>query len=170
MKIMYILLILIIIIISIIFVIINDYNKLSTINIKIKNSNEKINNLLKQKYDLLNKIVESTKKIKTKKDYLKEFKHANIDNITSYELDNLNDDTLDLLIKLIEDNKDINNKDNKKLLIEIKEINQKLNSSKKYFNKNNNELMKLMKGRIKILAKFTNIIVRNSYEIKEPTK
>lgn len=169
MNITCIFLILIIIVIIILLVGINDYNKISTINIKIINSNNKIIDLLNKEYQELKKIVDTTNKIKIKKDYFKDFNSFNIDTSTTYELDKVNIETLDLLIKLIEDNKELNTKETKESLKEINEINHKLMATKKYFNKNNNSLMKLLKGRYKIVAKLTKIVIRNSYETKEPT-
>lgn len=168
MKLLYILLILIILVISISFLLMMEYNKISLINTKINNANDKLNSNLKKRYNLIKDLITLIKKI-TKKNYLKEFDNINIDTINNYELDRISEETLDYLIKLIEDNKSSNTKDTKNILVNIKEINQKINASKKYFNKNNHELLKYSKGKGKLFLKLFKITIRISYEIKEPT-
>ena len=48
----------------------------------------------------------------------------------------------------------------------IDSINEILIANKKYYNKNNNLLMKTIKGYIKVIAKINNIKVQTSYETK----
>ena len=72
------------------------------------------------------------------------------------------------MINLKEDNKKLDTKSFNKTLNEIKQIEQIIRANKVFFNKNNNDLFKQMKGYTKIVAKITKISVKNSYEIKEP--
>ena len=52
------------------------------------------------------------------------------------------------------------------LFNKIDSINEILIANKKYYNKNNNLLMKTIKGYIKVIAKINNIKVQTSYETK----
>ena len=71
----------------------------------------------------------------------------------------------DIISKALKDKKDIMNEINE-LFNKIDSINEILIANKKYYNKNNNLLMKTIKGYIKVIAKINNIKVQTSYETK----
>ncbi|MBQ6841376.1 MAG: hypothetical protein IJO63_04615 [Bacilli bacterium] len=146
------------------------YNKLIVIKIKMDNANEKIAEDLKQKHELMIKLYEEIKKVVKKKDYLKDFNSLKKQKLTNYELDKELSLHLDTMKAFKEDYKELNNDTFNDILQSIKELDQDIMASKKFFNRNNNNLIKQLKGYTKIVAKLKKINVKNSYEIKEPKK
>ena len=146
------------------------YNKISIIKIKMDNSNNIIADNLAKKQELMDKLYEKIKSVVTSKDYLKEFGNLKKRNLNNYELDKELNEYLQIMINLKEDNKKLDTKAFNKTLSEIKQIDQIIRANKVFFNKNNNDLFKQMKGYTKIVAKIAKISVKNSYEIKEPVE
>ncbi len=146
------------------------YNKISIIKIKMDNSNNIIADNLAKKQELMDKLYEKIKSVVTTKDYLKEFGNLKKRNLNNYELDKELNEYLQIMINLKEDNKKLDTKAFNKTLSEIKQIDQIIRANKVFFNKNNNDLFKQMKGYTKIVAKIAKISVKNSYEIKEPVE
>jgi len=149
---------------------VSDYNKLNMVKTKIDNANEKIKESLKEKQNLMNKLYAQIKKVVKKKDYLKEFNALKNKNLSTYELDKELSIHLTTMKTFKDDYKELNNDSFNEILESIKEIDQVITASKKFFNKNNNNLIKLLKGHTKIVAKITGINVKTSYETKEPIK
>lgn len=149
---------------------VNDYNKLNTLRIKIDNSNNKITECLKEKHELMNKLCTQIKKVVKKKDYLKDFSALKNKNLSNYELDAELIKHLETMKKFKEDYKELNTKDINDILENIKELDQTITANKRFFNKNNNNLIKILKGHIKLVAKINKIYVKTSYETKEPVK
>ena len=118
------------------------YNKISIIKAKMDAANDIISKALKDKKDIMNEIYDKYKKVLKKKDYLK------------------------TMTDLKEDNKELNTDEINELFNKIDSINEILIANKKYYNKNNNLLMKTIKGYIKVIAKINNIKVQTSYETK----
>ncbi|MBE6148886.1 MAG: LemA family protein [Firmicutes bacterium] len=170
MEILLIILLLIAIIVTIAIFYFNAYNKINVIKIKMDNANDKITNDLKEKHELMNKLYSQIKKIVKKKDYLKDFNSLKNQKLSNYELDKELASHLETMKNFKEDYKDLNNDDFNDTLQTIKEIDQNITASKKFFNKNNNSLIKQLKGYTKIVAKINHISVKTSYEIKEPKK
>lgn len=146
------------------------YNRLSIIQIKMDNSNNIIADNLAKKHELMDKLYEKIKSVVTSKDYLKGFNKLKEKKLNNYELDKELNEYLQTMITLKEDNKKLDNKTFNKTLNEIKQIDQIIRANKVFFNKNNNDLFKQMKGYTKIVAKIAKISVKNSYEIKEPVE
>ena len=144
----------------------NAYSKLSMIKTKMDYAQDNITNLLKEKLKAMKKISEIVKKHIKKKDYLKEFNNLKTNNLTNYELDSELNKYLIIMQNLKDDYKSLNNDEYNSLLNEIKIINQNIMANKKFFNKNNNELIKVLKGYNKIVAKINHIYIRTSYELK----
>ena len=144
------------------------YNRISIIKIKMDNANNIIADNLTKKQELMDKLYEQIKSVVTSKDYLKGFKELKNKKLNNYELDKELNEYLQTMINLKEDNKKLDTKSFNKTLNEIKQIEQIIRANKVFFNKNNNDLFKQMKGYTKIVAKITKISVKNSYEIKEP--
>lgn len=170
MKIILIILIMIIIVLVLSIFYLLSYNKLSIIKIKMDNANEKITNDLKDKHELMNKLYDQIKKVVKKKDYLKDFSSLKNQKLSNYDLDKELATHLDTMKNFKEDYKELNTDEFNEILQQIKEIDQDITASKKFFNKNNNSLIKQLKGYVKIIAKINHISVKTSYEIKEPTK
>ena len=134
------------------------------------NANEKITNDLKEKHDLMNKLYVQIKKVVKKKDYLKDFNSLKNQKLTNYELDKELAMHLETMKTFKEDYKELNTDVYNEILEQIKIVDQDIIASKKFFNKNNNNLIKQLKGYTKIVAKINHINVKTSYEIKEPKK
>ena len=166
----FLIIILILILISVIIAIFyyNAYSNLNDIRIKIDNANKNIMEKLDKKYELMKLLHTQIKKVLKKKDYFKDFNSLKEKNLSSYELDSELANNLETMKNLKEDYKQLNTDDYNNILLQIKEIDQEITANKKYFNKNNNKLMKSLRGYHKIVAKIHNINVKTSYEIKEP--
>lgn len=161
---------LIIIILTVMILYLSAFNKLSEINYKITESENNIKNSLNQKYELMQKLEESIKKVCRKKDYLKDFNEIAKHNYNNHDLDNALDESLKTMIQIQEDHKSLKTDEFNNTLKDIKKIDQNIIANKKFFNKNNNALIKNLKGYYKIVAKYTNITIKNSYEIKKEPK
>ena len=158
--------ILLIVIVSIFYF--EAYGTLNDIRIKMNNANDNITSLLKEKYSLMQKLYEIIKKNIKKKDYLKDFSALSKQNLSNYELDAELNTHLKTMTDLKEDYKSLNNKEYNDLLKQAKKIDQDIVANKKFFNKNNNQLIKALHGYKKVVAKLLNINVKTSYEIKKP--
>ena len=123
---------------------------------------------LNTKYELMNKLYEQIKKVVKKKDYLKDFGQMNPQKLNVYELDTQLDIYLQTIIDLIDDHKELQNDSYRVSLLNIKELNEKITANKKYFNKQNNLLIKNLKGFTKFVAKIKHISIQNSFETKKP--
>ncbi len=164
-----IMLILITIILFITIMYFTAYNNLIIYKTKIDISNQKITEKLKEKYDKMHDFANEINKIIKKKNYLKEFNNIDINNIDNYELDTLLTNNLSTMISLKEDNKSLHTKKCDNIINELYNLDQEIQACKKFFNLNNDELIKLNKGYYKIVFKIAKININNSYEIKEPT-
>lgn len=158
--------ILLIVIVSIFYF--EAYGTLNDIRIKMNNANDNITSLLKEKYSLMQKLYEIIKKNIKKKDYLKDFSALSKQNLSNYELDAELNTHLKTMTDLKEDYKSLNNKEYNDLLKQAKKIDQDIVANKKFFNKNNNLLIKTLHGYKKVVAKLLKINVKTSYEIKKP--
>ena len=168
MKIIIIILALILIFLIVAIFYCSAYGKLINIKTKMDSANDNITNLLKEKHEIMKKLYEIIKKNIKKKDYLKDFNNISKHNFTNYELDSELNTYLKTMIELKDDYKVLNNKDNNELFKKIKTIDQDITANKKFFNKNNNLLIKTLTGYNKIVGKMLNINVKTSYEIKKP--
>lgn len=162
------LLILIIIILLAFIAYLNAYNSLIISKIKMDNSYKNIKEDLDKKFELMNKLSNQIKKVIKKKNYLKEFFELKKEKLNIYELDIELQKHLLTMITLKDDFKDLNNDDFNNIVNEINLLNQKLTANKKFFNSQNNILMKKIKGYYKFVAKINNIKIKTSFEIKEP--
>ena len=170
MKILCIILLIITLVLIVSIYYFNAYNKINIIKIKMDSANEKIKNKLDEKQELMNKLYTLIKKVVKKKDYLKDFNALKNQKLTTYELDKELSIHLETMKTFQEDYKELKTDEFDNILEQLKEIDQDIMASKKFFNKNNNSLIKQLKGYIKLVAKINNISVKTSYEIKEPKK
>lgn len=168
MKLLCVVLVLVIIALIIGILYLNSYNKLIVTKIKMDNAHKNITNDLNEKYNLMNKLYIQIKKVVKKKDYLKEFAALNTKKVNNYQLDSELNNHLETMLAFKEDYKELNTDEFNNILNEIKELNQKILANKKFFNKQNNYLIKTLKGYNKYVAKINHINIKNSYEIKEP--
>ena len=168
MEILSILLIITLIVVILLIIYINDYNKLITIKIKMETSDNNIKTALKQKKEKMEILYEEIKKVCKKKNYLKNFEELKKKKLDNYELDKELNEIFLTMNNFKEDYKELNNDEFNKTLLEINMLDQNILANKKFFNKNNNALIKIFKGHLKIVAKINKIAIKNSYEIKEP--
>lgn len=149
------------------------HSKITNYYRKTKFAQEKIESNLDKKYKLLEKLNQTVKKIlRAKKDYLL--------NISDYEKEGLSYQEKDqLLTKYNQTVKDLifdytklaNNKEIKKQVANLKEINEKIDASKTYFNK----YMKILsqysiKFPINIISRIMKIKITPLYETNEVIK
>ena len=168
MKLLIILLLLILIALIITIFYYTSYSNLKEIKTKMDSANDNITNSLKDKHEEMKKLYEIIKKNVKKKDYLKDFNSLAKRNLTNYELDNELNSFLKTMIEIKDDYKSLNTKETNALFKKIKLIDQEIIANKKFFNKNNNLLIKTLTGYNKIVGKIMNVNVRTSYEIKKP--
>ena len=149
---------------------ISAYNKINVYKIKMDTANNIITESLQKKLKLMNSLSTLIKKVIKKKDYLKEFNSLQNKELSNYELDIELNTHLTTMIAFKEDYKELKTEEFNQIIEEIKELDQTIAANKKFFNKNNNWLIKNLKGYIKVVAKLNNISIKNSFEIKEPKK
>ena len=137
------------------------YNKLSNYKLKIDKAEGIIDEALRKKYDLIAKINVLVKKVVTKKDYLKDYIDLKDKKISNYDLDRKLIEAENFILEFKNDYSELDNKEFNSYLKEINSINEELVSGKTYYNKNTDELNKIIK-------KFpTNIIASiHHYKIK----
>lgn len=170
MVILCLVLLLIIIVITLSIMYISAYNKINVYKIKMDTANNIITESLQKKLKLMNSLSTLIKKVIKKKDYLKEFNSLQNKELSNYELDIELNTHLTTMIAFKEDYKELKTEEFNQIIEEIKELDQTIAANKKFFNKNNNWLIKNLKGYIKVVAKLNNISIKNSFEIKEPKK
>lgn len=161
---------LVIIVLVIMILYLSAYNKLSEISFKIHNADDNIKNLLKEKHELMKELEEKIKKVCKKKDYLKDFNELDKHNYNNYDLDKELEESFSLMLSIQEDHKSLKNDEFNNIVDQIKKINQNIIANKKFYNKNNNVLVKSLKGYYKYVAKYSKITVKNSYELKKEPK
>jgi len=162
------LIIIIIVVIALFYVI--SFNKLSIIKIKMDNAEDNIKNRLKSKEEQMKKLAGMIKKVVKKKDYLKDFNSIAKERLDIHELDARLASNFELMKEIQSDYKRLKTEEYYTTIDNIEEIDQEILANKKYFNKNNNLLIKQLKGYHKIVAKINHITVKTSYETKEPKR
>lgn len=170
MKAILIISILTIIIVSLAIVYVLSYSKLIETKIKLESANNNIEEALSKKHSLMNKLYTLIKKVVKKKDYLKEFNSLKNKKSNIYEFDSKLTEFYDTMKQIKDDYKRLNTKEYNAILKEINELDQQIMANKKYFNKNNNVLIKQLKSYHQLVAKIHGIKVRNSYDIKDIIK
>ncbi len=137
------------------------YNTLVVFKLKIEKAEGIIDESLRQKYDVIARLNVMIKKVVTKKDYLKEYIELKDKRISNYEMDRKLTEAENIILEVKGDYEELDNKDFNGALKEIKSINESLISGKTYYNRNTNELNK-------VIRKFpTNIIAKiHRYKIK----
>lgn len=137
------------------------YNNLVNYKLKIEKAEGIIDESLRNKYDIINKLNLTIKKVIPKKDYLKEYIELKDKKISNYELDRKLIEAYNIIIDLKNDYQELDTKEFNKEIKEMDKINETLISCKNYYNKNTGELNQ-------IIRKFpTNIVAHiHNYKIK----
>lgn len=124
-----------------------NYNNLQALRLKINESENVIDELLRSKYDLINNIIEVIlKETKVNKKTFDEIKNSNFQNISSFDFERKLTSFNQLIIKVKDDYEELeSNIDFSNYLNELMLINQKLEASKSFYNKYTNILNKTIK-------------------------
>lgn len=147
-----------------------NYSKLTFLSSKTNYVNDLISQDLEKKYELIIKIHALIKKtLRAKKDYLVGLNNLLENNKTNQDLDDELNNYEKTINDLISDyTKLSNNKDIKTNLNSIKDVNEKLDASKFYFNKHTSELSKLSTHfPSNIIAKMMRIRIIPVYNTQE---
>ncbi len=111
------------------------FNILQHHKTRIEIAENKIDDSLRSKYDIICDINIEVKKVIKNKDYLFEFISLKNKRLTNYETDRKLIEAVNLINELISDYSEINNKVVQKKLSEIKKIDEELTASKNFYNK-----------------------------------
>ena len=133
----HIIIILIIIILFIIgFTYINTYNKYQDYIIKINEVESKIDDALRDKFDIILKLNGIIKeKIKTKKELVDDLSNLKDENISSFDMDRKLVDALNKVNFVKENYNELNNDEEViKLMYNIEDLDESLRACKKYYN------------------------------------
>lgn len=147
MKLLYILLFSVIIIglLAIIYVIF--YNKMQFLKTKIEQAEGIIDETLRERYDILaraNNIIKNI--LNDSKEYFKDCLNLKNKHVTNFEMDRSLKEAFNILNKLIDDFPELQkNKELKEILISVKATNERVAATTAYYNKNTNELNRLVR-------------------------
>lgn len=162
----------IVIIFAIVMYFIIKYNQIQFYITKIEKSEGIIDETLRERYDLISKTIKIIKnKVKSTKDYFKDFNKLKDEKISNFDLDRRLTEILTLCETVKSDYEEIeSNKDLKILFKELKHNEEKLTATKNYYNKNTNELNGIIrKFPINIMSLFFKIKVRPFFDGKDLT-
>ena len=142
-----IILLLIIILFSIFFIYLTTYNKYQDYIIKINEVESKIDDNLRDKFDIILKLNSNIKeKIKTKKELVDDLSVLRTQEISSFDMDRKLTDAMSK-VNFVKENYDEleNDKEVDKLLYNIEDIDESLKACKKYYNETITEYNKLIR-------------------------
>ncbi len=158
-------------VISLVFFLI--YGKLAYLFDKINFADKAVNEEIEKKIKCLIKINNQAKKtLRAKKDYLQEINELSDKDIDSQEKDKILSNYNITVNNLISDyTKLANNKEMKKCIANLLEIDEKLDASKSYYNKNTEKLSEIsVKFPANIIAKIMKIKIKPLYDTNEDIK
>ena len=146
------------------------YNALQDCKTKIDESESMIDEALRSKYDILLKLESLIKtNIKETKINFKDFNDLKKESISNFQLERKLVDTVLLINKIQDDFPKLEEiKEYRELLNDIRVMDERINASKKYYNKytsKSNELVRKFPSNI--IAKFHNITIRNFFDNKD---
>lgn len=168
-----IILILVILILLVILTILTLIGRLKYLNKKVTYSEGLIEDYISKKIKLLVKLNASIKKtLRAKKDYLSNLEELESDSISYQEKDiELSKYNLTITNLLVDYTKLSNNKDIKKQVSSLNELNEKNDATKSYFNQSTIKLSNTIKKfPNNILSKFLKIKIIPLYETNETIK
>ena len=146
------------------------YNALQDCKVKIDEAESKIDEALRSKYDILLKLESIIKNnIKETKINFKDLNDLKKESISNFQLERKLVDTVLLISKIQDDFPELEEqKDYRELLNDIRVMDERINASKKFYNKytsKSNELVRKFPSNI--IAKFHNITIRNFFDNKD---
>lgn len=151
---------------------ISKYNQIQFNITKIEKAEGLIDEALRNRYDLINKMIKIIKnKVKSTKEYFKDFDKLKDQEISNFELDRKLTEFYTLCETVSSDYKSLNdNKDLKVLFKELKQNEEKLMATKNYYNKNTNDLNGMIrKFPINIIAKIHKVKIKPFFDGKDLT-
>ena len=146
------------------------YNALQDCKVKIDEAESMIDEALRSKYDILLKLESIIKNnIKETKINFKDLNDLKKESISNFQLERKLVDTVLLINKIQDDFPELEEqKDYRELLNDIRVMDERINASKKFYNKytsKSNELVRKFPSNL--IAKFHNITVRNFFDNKD---
>lgn len=146
------------------------YNALQDCKVKIDEAESMIDEALRSKYDILLKLESIIKNnIKETKINFKDLNDLKKESISNFQLERKLVDTVLLISKIQDDFPELEEqKDYRELLNDIRVMDERINASKKFYNKytsKSNELVRKFPSNI--IAKFHNIAIRNFFDNKD---
>ena len=146
------------------------YNALQDCKVKIDEAESMIDEDLRSKYDILLKLESIIKNnIKETKINFKNLNDLKKESISNFQLERKLVDTVLLINKIQDDFPELEEqKDYRQLLNDIRVMDERINASKKFYNKytsKSNELVRKFPSNI--IAKFHNITIRNFFDNKD---
>ena len=146
------------------------YNALQDCKVKIDEAESMIDEALRSKYDILLKLESIIKNnIKETKINFKDLNDLKKESISNFQLERKSVDTVLLISKIQDDFPELEEqKDYRQLLNDIRVMDERINASKKFYNKytsKSNELVRKFPSNI--IAKFHNITIRNFFDNKD---
>lgn len=146
------------------------YNALQDCKVKIDEAESMIDEALRSKYDILLKLESIIKNnIKETKINFKDLNDLKKESISNFQLERKLVDTVLLINKIQDDFPELEEqKDYRELLNDIRVMDERINASKKFYNKytsKSNELVRKFPSNI--IAKFHNITIRNFFDNKD---
>lgn len=146
------------------------YNALQDCKVKIDEAESMIDEALRSKYDILLKLESIIKNnIKETKINFKNLNDLKKESISNFQLERKLVDTVLLINKIQDDFPELEEqKDYRELLNDIRVMDERINASKKFYNKytsKSNELVRKFPSNI--IAKFHNITIRNFFDNKD---
>lgn len=146
-----------------------NYNKIQTLNIKLNESESIIDTELRNKYDLIIKSSNIINKLLKKEvTYFKELENLKNKNISNFELDRKITEGENLIFKVKNDYKSLNdNKEYLEIINSLKDSDEVLEAAKSFYNKYTTEINLIIKTfPTNIIAKIHKIKARNYFDGK----
>lgn len=146
-----------------------NYNKLQEMNIKINEAESIIDNELRNKYDLIIRSSSIINKLLKKEiTYFKDLEKLKTDNISNFEIDRKITEGENLIYKVKNDYKSLDDNDEYNDIINsLKDSEEILSAAKSFYNKYTTEInLTIKKFPTNIIAKIHRIKVRNYFDGK----
>lgn len=146
-----------------------EYNKINETIIRIDEAESRIDNNLRDKYDLINRIITLIKgKIKLKDDAFKDVIKLRARKISNFELDRTLVNAENEFLSIYESNKELRDSDEiYKASRQLELINEELTTLRNYYNNNISTYnASLVKFPTNIIAKVKNYKERTFYDLK----
>ena len=146
-----------------------NFNKIQSMNIKINESENIIDNKIRKKYDLITRSSSIISKLLKKEiSYFKELEKLKKEDISNFDMDRKITEGENIIYKVKNDYKSLDeNEEFTEIINKLKDCNEKLEAAKSFYNKYTTEINLLIKKfPTNIIAKIHKIKVRNYFDGK----